>query len=905
MFKKFFVFSICFFVFNLTNAQDKVWSSVNITNFIPKFNSIKKNNYSVKHARYFKLNKSLLLSKLSIAAKRKDKIKSNSILEIPNPNGGFESYELFEVQTLSPKLALKYPHIKSYVGKSKDADDASVLRMTITSNGVFAMILKPDIGQVFINPYIEKENIYTFFLKSDVPQKNDYRCEVDKFISQKNPININKQKSLVDDSQLRVYDMALACTGEYAEFQINQAGLSTAPEAQQIATVLSAMTVTMDRVNSIYERDLGVSMQLDENTDKLIFLNASEDPYDNTNGSLMLDQNQTVTDSIIGNENYDIGHVLSTGGGGVAYLGVVCNNSLKAGGVTGSTSPIGDPFDIDFVSHEIGHQFGANHTQNNDCQRNLSTAVEPGSASTIMGYAGICPPNIQSNSDAYFHKVSIDQIFSNISIGTASSCGIFTTQTNTAPIITPLQNYTIPNGTAFFLDVEAVDNQNDNLTYNWEQIDNTPSPQPPISNSKTGPNFRSLPSKNESIRYFPNFSSVLNNNLEPLWEVIPTVSRTMNFSVTVRDNNILVGQSSNEQTTVTFADTGPFEVTSQNVVDLNWIPGDNETISWNVAGTTANGINTTYVNILLSTDGGQNFDTVLLTNTPNDGSEDIVVPSIQAPFCRIMVKPVDNIYYAINSAEFAIDTVVNTVCDNFSNLTSVDIPDGLGTSVPQTDNVVTSVINIPEDFENIQDVSVSLDVSHTFISDLTFQLLSPNGELIDLWDENCNSEDGFSITFNDAGNQLPSRGSICDNPLTGNFTPMDTNIDLASLFSSNTAGNWILIFRDSWLFDVGTLNSWEIEICTATFSVDDEIVNDFSITPNPNSGIFNLTLSNPVDEDIKISVYDMNGRLIENIKLFSNALSYDVVLQSQYKSGIYLLNIESGNKSSVKKLIIK
>ncbi|NBC58901.1 MAG: T9SS type A sorting domain-containing protein [Bacteroidetes bacterium] len=908
MSKQLLIIAICVFTFSLSNAQRNYWNAVDIESENILSDQIINYNIDIKKADYFKLDKAGVSFQLSSAPNRSDANTSNVVLEIPSYSGEMESFEMFKVQTLSSSLAANYPEIQSFVGKSTNSRDASVLKVTITPQGFYAMVLEPDVGQYFINPYDKDGQYYMSFLKSFVTDNTHPNCE---FINDNSTSEIpvesaQNQEFIVDDSTLRTYDLALACTGEYAQFHISQAGLGGAPQPQQIAAVLAAMTVTMDRVNSIYERDFGVNMQLIPNTDLLIFLNANTDPYTNNNGGAMLTQNQIEVNSTIGAGNYDIGHVFSTGGGGIAGLGVVCINSQKARGVTGSPNPVGDPFDIDFVAHEMGHQFGANHTQNNDCQRNNATAVEPGSANTIMGYAGICPPNVQNNSDAHFHQISIDEIFSNLSSGPASTCGVFTTQSNTAPSLTPVSNKTIPNGTAFYLDIDAVDAENDALTYNWEQINNgiaIPDNQPPSPTSTVGPNFRSLPSKTESRRYFPDFNDVLNNNLTPTWEVIPSVARNMNFAVTVRDNNVQVGQSSRDIVTVNFANVGPFQVTSQNTTNINWLPGETRTITWDVAGTDANGINTSNVNILLSTDGGQTFNTVLASNTPNDGSEDIVVPtSTQAAFCRIMVEPVNNVYYAINSEEFSIDTVVNTTCDNFVNTTAVSIPDGVGAN--QQGPAVQSVINIPNNLTNIDDINVTLDVSHTWMSDLVFQLVNPSGDFIVLWGRNCDNEDGFNVVFNDNGVGLPASGTSCANPLTGIYSPVDTNTDLATIFGSGTQGDWTLVFADFFNGDTGTLNSWEIEICTTTFSVEDNVLNSFTISPNPNSGIFNLNFNQPM-RDSQVSIYDLQGRLIESLDIDANTSTQRVELQNQYQSGVYLVEVSNENGKSINKLIIK
>ncbi len=223
----------------------------------------------------------------------------------------------------------------------------------------------------------------------------------------------------------------------------------------------------------------------------------------------MLQQNINTCNSIIGAPNYDIGHVFSTGGGGVAYLSCVCGSN-KAGGVTGSGNPVGDPFDIDYVAHEMGHQYGGRHTQNNSCNRDNQSSYEPGSASTIMGYAGICSPNVQSNSDDYFHINSI-LLMSNFITGTGNSCATVTTTGNGQPTADAGPNYVIPRSTYFVLTGQGSDPDNDPLTYCWEQYDRQIAIQPPLPTNTQGPAFRSLDPTPSPLRYFPNLDAIVNN----------------------------------------------------------------------------------------------------------------------------------------------------------------------------------------------------------------------------------------------------------------------------------------------------------------------------------------------------------------------------------------------------------
>ncbi|QSS97421.1 reprolysin-like metallopeptidase [Psychroflexus sp. ALD_RP9] len=597
----------------------------------------------------YKLNKQLLYQKLQKKNKNIEFIR----LELPYGNAKaelktFQIQQVFTIPNQKSKSISK--QILSYKGTSVEGNES--VRITITPIGLFASIIGPNTRK-YINPIGHN---YAVLNRSNF-NKRGFDCLSEN--NYKKPIESTPK--VIDDSLLRTYDLAVACSGEYAQFHINAANANNATDAVKKDIVLSAMVVTIDRVNQIYENDLAINLQLIPNNRDLIFLDSSTDPYDNFDSNQLINNNTSVINSIIGENSYDLGHVFTTGGGGIAALGSVCSN-LKGAGVTGLPNPVGDPFDVDYVAHEIGHQFGATHTYNNSCGNNRTefTAYEPGSGQTIMAYAGICAPNVANNSVPYFHFASINQISNFVSFGSGSFCVNSQVINNTAPQIEAVNNYTIPKSTPFKYSASATDLENDNLTYTWEQFDNEISTQPPLAFSTGGPNFKYLSPSEDSFRYFPDLNTVLANENSTTWEVLPNVTRNMTFVVTVRDNNMSGGQVSTELSNLTISDAGPFEVTSQNTNSLSYTGNSNIEITWDVAGTNANNINTNEVNILLSTDGGLTFDQILSENTPNDGSEFVDIPNIDASNCRIMIQPVNNIYFAVNTSPFSITKDLST-----------------------------------------------------------------------------------------------------------------------------------------------------------------------------------------------------------------------------------------------------
>ncbi|MCK7589585.1 GEVED domain-containing protein [Subsaxibacter sp. CAU 1640] len=591
-----------------------------------------------------------------------DNAVSNLIITLPLPNGQNETFTLEDSELMHPELAAKFPQLKTYSGKGL-TDKTAILRLTYSPYfGLSGMILSGKHSTVYIDPITIDNRYYMSYYRNDLPQSMiDFECSTeDTILNRVEDSNNNSERvAALGDCNLRRYRLAQSCTGEYAQYHISQAGGTTGTTVGDKAIVQAAMNVTMNRVNGIYERDLGITMQFVPNNDLIIYLNASTDPWTNEWNTRTA---QTI-DSQIGVANYDIGHNFNTtGGGNAGCIDCVClavsqSGTHKGRGYTGRSAPIGDPFDIDYVAHEMGHQFGGYHVQSSsNCRSGSgSSEVEVGSGSTIMGYAGICNPNVQSNSDDYFAYVNIRDIVTSINFGNGSSCAQLISSGNGGPNANAGLDYSIPISTPFRLEGTASDPDDSGLTYCWEQNDpeNPSSSGAPTSTRTVGPMFRSLQPVAVPHRYIPNINAIVNNTT-PTFEVLPSISRSMDFSFIVRDNNTNSGCTASDLMTVTtVAAAGPFVVTSPNT-NVTWNAGSLQNITWNVAGTTAAPISCTNVDIYLSTDGGFTYPITIATNTPNDGSEQLVIPNNPGSQCRIMVKASNNIFFDISNSNFTI-----------------------------------------------------------------------------------------------------------------------------------------------------------------------------------------------------------------------------------------------------------
>jgi chitodextrinase len=615
----------------------------------------------------YDLNSEVLRNTLFSIANKSS--RQSVIITLPNTEGSLEQFEMVEASNFDLALQAQFPNIRAYSGKGITDKYASI-KLSISPEGIQTMVFRTDKENEFIEPYSQDHTVYAVFRSSRDKGKLPWTCSTD---DQKLVLDVNSQlpssANKASTGQLKTMRLAQSCNGEYAAFF----GASTAGNATDQGKVLAAFNATLTRCNGVYEKDLALHLNLIANTTSVIFYNAATDPYSTTlsawNGQL-----QTTLTNTIGAANYDIGHMFgaSGGGGNAGCIGCVCGAN-KGSGITSPNDgiPQGDNFDIDYVAHEVGHQLGGNHTFSNSSE-GTGVNKEVGSGVTIMGYAGITSQDVAPHSIDIFHEASIAQIQANLATKT---CLITTSLagTNATPVVNAGLDYTIPKSTPFMLTGSATDaNAGDALTYCWEQ-DNDGSSATGASSvasptKTTGPNWRTWSPTASPVRTFPIIQSVIANSATTAGngneiinvEALSSVARTLNFRLTVRDNAPYntaigsVGQTNFDDTVVTVnATAGPFTVSSPNTA-VSYAGGSSQTITWNVAGTTANGVNCANVDIYLSTNGGLTYPTALLLGTPNDGTQAVTIPNTPGTTNRIMVKGSNHIFFDISNVNFTI-----------------------------------------------------------------------------------------------------------------------------------------------------------------------------------------------------------------------------------------------------------
>ena len=560
-------------------------------------------------------------------------------LNLPLPDGKEVTFNLQPYDLLPSDLAARYPGILAFKGYD-ESNPVETGRFDLGPQGFHAMFSHQG-RMVFVDPLRNGEG-YAIYYQQDAHSR--LKEEADKVIGSQ--AKALARQVLVDGNERKRYVIAISAAGEYTQYH-----------GGTVEAGLGAIATLLNRVNEVYQRDVAAEFQLASGNDTIIFTDTATDPFNNDDGDIdanvTVQQNaQTQAGTKLG--PFDIGHVVNTGGGGLAGLGVLCT-AEKSAGMTGSPNPVGDAFFIDYVAHEIGHQFGADHTFNGttgSCgggNREASQAWEPGSGSSIMAYAGICgEENLQANSLPYFHSKSIEQMRAHMA--TVASCGSSQSLTNNAPQVAAGNDYVIPANTPFVLKGAGADLDQDPLSYTWEQIDLGTESFSVASMVDDGsrPLFRFVAPTALPERTLPSLPSLLSNTLAK-GEAWPATNRELNFRLTARDGK---GGVASDDMKIQVVNTGSaFRLTSPLVTPLG--AGASQTIGWDVAGTNAAPINCSKVDLSLTRDEGVSW-TLLASGQPNSGSASVTIPAGNDGTARLKVACSDNLFFAISPLKLSV-----------------------------------------------------------------------------------------------------------------------------------------------------------------------------------------------------------------------------------------------------------
>ena len=764
------------------------------------------------------------LLKLNLARLRDALSGAPVDIMLPDPYGGAVAFTLRSSSVMPKRLAARFPEIRAFEGVALH-DSSTTIRLELTSKGLTAQVLGPG-SRWLIDPVqgLSPEFARSYKYSRSFQPKDEAFCELestglfgDGSTPSKN-FSVATRRAKSTGESVKTYRLAVATTGEYGVYH-----------GGTIASALEAVVATVNRVDGIFSTELAIRFQLVDDNDAVVFADPATDPFTgNDDAGTLIDESQAQIDLLIGTENYDVGHTLSTGAGGLAGLGVVCREGGKAEGVTGSSRPEGDFFDVDYVAHELGHQFAADHTwngSNGGCgpqQRGPDSAYEPGSGSSIMSYAGLCgADNIASAVDALFHHQSFDQITEYTNEGIGSVCGSEAVSGNTAPQVDAGSDYVVPRQTPLVVTGSATDQEQGSLLYSWEQRDL--GPQAALTDPDDGrfALFRMLDSSSSPERYLPALATVV-SGAPDLSERIPQVAREMTMRLTVKDG--AGGVQSDDIVVSVDGDSGPFEVVSPNGGEQ---VGRSKTVEWDTGFTEQAPVSASMVEIYLSTNNGVSFDQIIDT-VDNTGSANINFPAgIQSQDARLMIKGAGNIFYDVSDEAFQLDSdravpptpVLDRIEAGDTKLTlyfDEGQPNGVVTDtyeaycatesiatetdysiealLPFDENTpITSELDITDDFTIEQDgIQVPVNITHTWRGDVVVDLSSPAGTTVRLKETvNTDGDDNVIETY----------------PITA--LPAES---LSVFEGESTLGTWVLDVSDTQLEDSGQLENWGVTI---------------------------------------------------------------------------------------------
>ena len=867
--------SVCF----TSHAQNNndLWKAASESSLSKKAKDDFDNHFKPLAYKLFSLKEDQFRNNLAASPSEKNITadKSSKVIAVPDAEGGVQQFRIVQTSVMAPGLAAKYPGIKTYIGRGI-TDASATIRFDVTPAGFHAMVTSGNKPTYYINPLDGNNKVYIVNARNPKDKSNGFTCGVDKSLL---PGGLTNKSSTItgnaDDSKLRTYDLALCVNGEFSQYFLD----GTEPDtAAMKAKVMAVLVTCIVRANEVYERDFGVKLQYVANEDTLIFINPATDPWPTKPpllGSSWNTKTQQTIDARIGSANYDIGHLLGKvptfgdNNGNAGCIGCVCVNSNKGSGFSAYNDPgLIDYMVIDYWTHEMGHQFGANHTFTFS-NENTQAQIEPGSGSTIMGYAGITgSTDVQPHSDDLFSIVSIGQVSNYIKTGNGSNCPVITNTSDIVPVANAGSDYTIPKSTPFALTGTGSDGDaSDALTYIWEQVDvfeKTTSNTFPSATSTTGPVFRVYNDSTLPVRVFPALPTILAGQTTSTWEALPSVDRDLNFRFTVRDNHLTGGNNKSDDMKVTVSSlAGPFVVTAPNT-NVSWNGGTQKTITWDVASTNAAPINCSNVKISLSTDGGITFSTILAASTANDGSQVVTLPNVNSTQCRVKIEAVGNIFFDISNVNFTI----------------------VGGTPP-----------CPGQYDTNSNNSFNTAVAIPFNTDIYGTINSSTDK--DFYKFTVTTGGTLTITLTN----LPVNYNLAlmnsSNVVIGQSNKAGTNSE--SISTTLSPGDYrVRVLGKDGVFDSTHCYTLKVATGTASFAAASNIDaatsnTSFSIYPNPVKSILYINMPVSASKN-EIKIYDAFGKLVANPAASQKNTQADV---SKLPAGIYFVKITSSEGKEV------
>lgn len=791
--------SLLFFTFGYSQTE-KAWKQIKNEN-VERNKNVQRESFP-KDFKLIQLDMSVLKQTLLSAPDRSSETASNTIITIPNASGELEHFRMYEASNFDDDLQAQFPEIRAYVGQGVD-DPTAILRLSLDPRGIQTAVFRADKKSEFMEPYSNDGKVYAVFTSSRQKGKLPFTCSTTD-VNITNDLSKTVGNNFSSAGSLKTFRLALSCTAEYSNY-------FGATNAFQQGLVLAAFNATMTRVNGVFEKDFAIHMDIISQSTNVIYYNATTDPYSNAatgaSGAWNTELQNNLSANLTGpstslaanNAVYDVGHLFgaSGGGGNAGCIGCVCTNDTsstsdknKGSAYTSPADdiPSGDNFDIDYVAHEMGHQYGANHTFSMS-NEGSGVNMEVGSGSTIMGYAGITSYNVQAHSDDHFHAASIAQVQSDM---VSKTCPTSTAITHGTPVVNAGADYTIPKSTPFMLTASATDSGGTSgLTYCWEQFDNASAAQINASSAasatkSSGPNWMSYSPTTSPTRYFPIMSSIFagsttTQGADIAIEALSSVGRTLNFRCTVRDNEVSpAGQTNYDNAIITVdASKGPLTVTSQNTDGIAYPTSSSQTVTWAVNSTNSSPGGST-VDILITTDNGETW-TTLLSNTTNNGSAAVTMPATNHPYCRLMVKASGNVFFNVNSKDFAVgDYTYETqnVCDDYVFDLDYTLTESSGTSYP---GIVLPI----SDSYTITDIKTYADITHPNIGQVNILFWFPwsTGLNTGIWYNQTSCTNANMDKWFDLAGSAPDCSTNGGSP----FTPFSTT-NFGNAIGQNSAG---------------------------------------------------------------------------------------------------------------------